>query len=129
LKLLALPREAHHSGNFNGLGGSLGEKPPIELQSVSTAQPKPSQPSFPIIIAEWDRNSREIIRVALDLYNGRHTINARVWYRDGDDVKPSKSGLTLSVTHLPALAEAIGRALASARDLGLIEGPGNEHGR
>jgi hypothetical protein len=64
------------------------------------------------------------VRVALDKYNGRLTINARVWYRDGDGVKPSKSGLTLSVTHLPALAEAIGRALASARDLGLIERPG-----
>lgn len=39
-------------------------------------------PAFPIIIAEWDRNSREIIRVALDRYKGRLTINARVWYRD-----------------------------------------------
>jgi hypothetical protein len=126
---MALPREAHHSGDFNGLAGSLGKKTPIELQSVSAGHPKPSQPSFPIIVAEWDRNSREVIRVAVDLYNGRHTINARVWYRDGDDVKPSKSGLTLSVTHLAALAEAIGRALTHARDLGLIEGPGDEHGR
>jgi hypothetical protein len=77
--------------------------------------------AFPIIIAEWDRNAREIVRAALDRYNGRHTINARVWYRDGDEVRPSKSGLTLAVKHLPALAAAIGGALAEARAAGLLD--------
>jgi hypothetical protein len=61
------------------------------------------------------------VRVALDLYNGRHTINARVWYRDGDTLKPGKSGITLSIKHLPALAEGLGRALARAQELGLLD--------
>jgi hypothetical protein len=82
---------------------------------------RPDQSSaFPIVIAEWERNSREVILVALDLYNGRHTVNARVWYREGDELKPSRSGLTLTVKHLPALAEAIGKALDAARELGLL---------
>jgi hypothetical protein len=104
LNLLALPREAHHSGDFNGLAGSLGKNPPIELQSVSTVHPKPSQTSFPIVIAEWERNSDDVL-------------------------KPGKTGITLALKHLPALADAMGKALAAARDLGLIEGPGNGHGR
>jgi hypothetical protein len=126
LKSLALPREARHFKNINGLTRSLGEKHPIELQSVSVAPPKPSQPSFPIIVSEWDRNSREIIRITLDLYNGRYTINARVWYRDGEGVKPSKSGLTLAVKHLPALADALSQTLDAARESGLLSDGGEQ---
>lgn len=118
---LALPREAHQSGKINGLAQSLGENAPIGLQGVSAAAPKPE---FPIFVAEWDRNSREVVRVALDHYNGRHTINARVWYRDGDDVKPSKSGITLAVKHLPALAGALHKALDEAVRLGLLNDGG-----
>lgn len=85
--------------------------------------------AFPIVIAEWDRNSREVVRVELQ-YNGRHTINVRVWYHDDNDVlKPGKTGITLAVKHLPALADALGKALATARDLGLTEEAGNGHGR
>jgi hypothetical protein len=83
-------------------------------------------PAFPLVIAEWDRNSREVIRIALDKYNGRLTVNARVWYHDGATLKPGKSGMTLAITHLPALADALGKALEQARDLGLIEAGGEQ---
>jgi|SRR5450759_5497308 hypothetical protein len=75
---------------------------------------------FPLVIAEWDRNAREVIRVALDHYQGRHTVNFRVWYHDGDVLKPGKSGITLSVKHLPAMADAMAKALDEARELGLL---------
>jgi hypothetical protein len=61
------------------------------------------------------------VRVALDQYNGRHTINLRVWYRDGGTVKPGKSGITLSLKHLPALAEAVGKSLVHSIELGLVD--------
>ncbi|MCW5692926.1 MAG: transcriptional coactivator p15/PC4 family protein [Pseudolabrys sp.] len=80
------------------------------------------QNEFPVIIAEWDRNAREVMRVALDYYNGRHTINARVWYHDDGGLKPGKAGVTLAIKHLPALADALAKAEQRARDLGLIEG-------
>jgi hypothetical protein len=80
---------------------------------------------FPLVIAEWDRNAREVLRVALDQYNGRHTINIRVWYRDGGEIKPGKSGITLSLKHLPTLTDALARSLDAARDLGLL-GEGGE---
>jgi len=59
------------------------------------------------------------VRVALDQYNGRHTINARVWYHDDDDVlKPGKDRDHAGLKHLQALADAMGKASATARDLG-----------
>jgi hypothetical protein len=79
-------------------------------------------PAFPIVVAEWSRNKRDVIRVTLDEYNGRKIVNCRTWWRNDDgDLRPGKSGLALSVRHLPALAGALAAALARARELGLIE--------
>jgi hypothetical protein len=77
---------------------------------------------FPIIIAEWQRNSREVVRVSLDRFNNRDTIDIRSWWRDGDGTfKPGRGGLTLAVKHLPALADGLADALQRARILGLVE--------
>jgi hypothetical protein len=73
-----------------------------------------------MIISEWERNSREIVRVALDQYNGQYTINVRVWYRDGDEFKPGRSGLTLALKHLPKLATGLASALSRAEAIGMI---------
>jgi Transcriptional Coactivator p15 (PC4) len=81
---------------------------------------------YPIIIAEWQRNSREIVRVALDRFNNRETIDIRSWWQDGEgNWRPGRGGLTLSVKHLPALADGLADALDRARALGLIESAGN----
>jgi hypothetical protein len=40
--LLALPREAHETKDFNGLAGGLGKNRPIDFQDVSETPPKPS---------------------------------------------------------------------------------------
>jgi hypothetical protein len=56
---------------------------------------------FPIIIAEWQRNSRDLVRVSLDRFNNRNTIDIRSWWRDSDGTfKPGRGGLTLAVKHL-----------------------------
>lgn len=34
---------------------------------------------FPISIAEWQRNSREVVRISLDPFNDRDTIDIRSW--------------------------------------------------
>lgn len=81
---------------------------------------------LPVLVRAWDRNAREVVRVALDKFNGRPTINVRVWYRDGGDLKPSKSGITLSVKHIPALAESLNAALARAGELGLLDDGGEQ---
>jgi hypothetical protein len=77
---------------------------------------------FPIIIAEWQRNDREVVRVSLDRFNNRDTIDVRSWWQDGNGTfKPGRAGLTLAVKHLPALVDGLAQALQRARILGLIE--------
>jgi len=114
--------------NIKDLDRQTGTKAPFEGKKLSGASANP----FPIIIAEWDRNAREIVRVAPDYYNSRHMINARVWYHEGGGLKAGKAGITLAVKHLPALADALANAESQAREFGLIEGARNErplHGR
>jgi len=82
-----------------------------------------SATAYPIVIAEWQRNSREIIRIALDQYKGRDIVDARAWWRNEDgNWRPGRNGLTLSLKHLPSLAEGLGDAARRARQLGIIEG-------
>ena len=83
-------------------------------------QPEGRLHDFPVIVAEWDRNKREVVRVALDIYNGHHTINIRVWYRDGDHLRPSKSGITLGLKHLAPIASALNNARDLANHLGMM---------
>jgi hypothetical protein len=81
-------------------------------------------PEFPIIVAEWRRNTRESIRIALDLFNGRHTIDVRAWWKDDvGNLRPGRGGITIAVRHLPALADGLANALGRA--LGLIEPASN----
>lgn len=76
----------------------------------------------PTIIAEWPKNDRENVRVALDEFNGHATVNARLWFRAADgEIRPGK-GLAIGIRHLPALAAALNEALAVAIERGLVEG-------
>jgi hypothetical protein len=80
---------------------------------------------LPITIAEWPRNSRETLRVRLDTFNGQTIIDCRAWWYDADGaLRPGRSGLTLSVRHLPVLSDALAKALADARSAGLLAGKG-----
>ena len=64
-------------------------------------------PTYPILVAEWQRNGREIIRIARDRFNKRETIDIRSWRQDSEDSRRPGRGLTFSVKHLPALAEGL----------------------
>lgn len=78
----------------------------------------------PIIIREWKKNGRKLVRVSLGEYQGHRTVDARIWFEAGDGEKrPGRSGLTVAVRHLPALAAALVAAEAEARRLGLIDDP------
>jgi hypothetical protein len=81
-----------------------------------------------IIIAEWQKNRRETLRVRLDTFQGRAIVDCRCWYEDDGTLKPGRAGLTVSTRHLPALAEALARAVDIATASGLIAGdaPQNE---
>jgi hypothetical protein len=80
-----------------------------------------------IIIAACLKNSRETLQVRLDTYQGQAVIDCRAWYQGGDGtMKPGRGGLTLGVRHLPQLADAIAKALATAIEAGLISSDGSQ---
>ena len=77
---------------------------------------------LPHIAAEWPRNNRETVRVQLSIYGERPVIDCRVWFPDQrGELKPGRSGLTLSVKHLPPLAEGLAKALTEAKSRGLVD--------
>lgn len=78
----------------------------------------PTEPAGYVTIAQWDKNDREVIRVALSEFRGKPTIEARVWYRDpAGELQPSRQGLTCNVRHLPSIARALSDALVEHRGL------------
>lgn len=79
-----------------------------------------SELTLPLLIAEWPRNSRDVIRVRLNAFNGRTTIELREWYPSDGGWNPGKAGITLSVAHVRTLADAFAKALAEAESRNLL---------
>lgn len=77
---------------------------------------------FPeIIIAEIEKSARESIRVALSTFEGTPTLSIWRWYRTpSGELRPGKGGLVVGLRHLPALTEALGRALTAAKEEGRL---------
>ena len=74
-----------------------------------------------VIVSTWPKNGREWLMVRLDLYKSHAVIDARNWYAGANgELKPGRSGLTLTIKHLPQLADALAKALALATERGLI---------
>ena len=74
------------------------------------------------VIAEWPINSRERLRVSIEQYNCTWLFSARRWFAaDDGSIRPLKRGLSIGLKHLPLIAEGTARALAFARERGLIE--------
>ncbi len=86
-----------------------------------------SIPTEPTIIGEIRLNARDVARVDLSSFNGRPVVSVREWYSkgEGDDLKPTPKGITLSVEHLPTLAPLLGAALSRARADGLLPQEGD----
>jgi hypothetical protein len=75
----------------------------------------------PVVIREWKRDrSGNVIRLTLKSYEGTNIIDLRTWFSANGHRLPGK-GFACHVRQLPALAEAMTAACASARDLGLID--------
>jgi hypothetical protein len=77
--------------------------------------------SEPAIIAEWELNGRESLRVELHEFKGTQIIGIRKWFSGSNgSMAPGKDGINLSLKHLPRLAAAVNDALSKAREDGLI---------
>ena len=66
---------------------------------------------MPIIVAEWPRSKRELVRITLDQYCGRNVIALRTWWTNQAGTKcPGRDGITLDVSHVVKLAKAFKKA-------------------
>lgn len=76
-------------------------------------------PFEPVTIAEIRKNARETIIVKLDQFKGSLILHAWNWYLAPDGRwLAGRSGLAIALHHLPALADALQKALTSAIERG-----------
>jgi hypothetical protein len=51
------------------------------------------------VIAQFEKNATEVIRLSLTAYHGRQLIDARVYYSDDEgQYRPTRKGLSLAVS-------------------------------
>jgi len=64
---------------------------------------------MPQVISTFAKNALEEIRVGITEFKGKKLIDLRSWYDpgNGEERKPTKKGLTLSVDLFPELKKAI----------------------
>lgn len=75
-----------------------------------------------VIISAIRKNKRESVVVRLYEYEGYKLGDVRVFYSDGDALKPTGKGASFAVRLLPEIIAGLQAAEAKARELGLIGG-------
>lgn len=80
----------------------------------------------PVEVVKFWKSARDRaahVRIELSEFKGHPLVNIRVWETGSDGVdRPSVKGIALAIAKLPELAAGITKALAKARELGLIDG-------
>jgi hypothetical protein len=83
--------------------------------------------SAPIEVSRFWKNRRraDAVHITLSTYQDANIIDCRIYYTNTQgQMRPSNKGLAMGVAKLPELYDGIGKALAKARELGLIDGDG-----
>jgi len=78
----------------------------------------------PVEIAKFwkNRQRRDAIVVSLSSWEGRNLISVRTHTTSQDGkMLPTSKGVTLVIARLPELAAGIAKALARAREMGLLD--------
>jgi Transcriptional Coactivator p15 (PC4) len=73
------------------------------------------------LVAQFEKNSKEEVRLSVDDFHGRKIINMRVFYKaEGNEWRPGKQGLALSVDRYRELADAIVKLGEDLQSRGLL---------
>jgi len=60
------------------------------------------------LIAQFEKNATEVVRVSLTEYRGRKLLDVRVYYSDDEgQYRPTKKGVSLSVEVYPDFKRAL----------------------
>ena len=63
------------------------------------------------LIAEFNKNASEVIRIQLTEYDGKELLDIRVWVtRDEKDWIPTKKGISIRTEQIGDLKQAIDKA-------------------
>ena len=77
-------------------------------------------PTEPFVVGEFEKNSKEVVRVTLHQYAGNDLIGIRAYYEDkSGEVKPGK-GINIRVEQFPHLASLLADAGAKLKEMGLL---------
>jgi hypothetical protein len=80
-----------------------------------------SQPNDDVVVAQFEKNKKEEVRISVGTFHGRKIINLRVYYKDDDGTwKPGKQGLAVSVERYKDLAGALLQVGEHLKTKGLI---------
>jgi hypothetical protein len=72
-------------------------------------------------VAQFEKNSKEEVRVSIDDFRGKKIISLRVFYRsESGEWLPGKQGLALQVDRFRDLADAVLRLGEALQDRGLL---------
>lgn len=75
----------------------------------------------PFVVGEFWANRRgQSVRVQLRQYEGRVIVDVRKFFTVDGRLQPTKKGVSLVIARLPELAAALNKAVANARELGLL---------
>ncbi|MCA1414469.1 transcriptional coactivator p15/PC4 family protein [Bradyrhizobium sp. NBAIM20] len=78
----------------------------------------------PVVVDRFFSNRRkDVITTTLQTYKGHALVDVRKHVHDKEGkIYPTAKGITMKVTRLPDLSNAIARAVEKARELGLLDG-------
>lgn len=73
------------------------------------------------LIATVPKNAKEVLQVAIREFKGYDLLDLRVFVDvDEEEPRPTQKGISLRVTRMPALIEALKKAQAEAERRGLL---------
>jgi len=69
------------------------------------------KPTTPKLVAEFNKNASEVVRVQLTEYDGKQLLDIRVWVQnDKGDFIPTRKGITIRTEQVNSLKQAIEKA-------------------
>ena len=65
----------------------------------------------PKLIAEFNKNASEVVRIQLTEYDGKQLLDIRIWVQnDKGDFIPTRKGITIRTEQVNSLKQAIEKA-------------------
>lgn len=81
----------------------------------------PKLPQEAVVIGEFEKNSKEVVRVSLQQYAGNDLLQIRSFYRDSNgDWKPGNNGISIRAEKFPQLAALLSEAGKALKEFEVI---------